>query len=199
MKVIDIIFALICGRVVGWIFVDFAKGFGIEMLWYQRYLFYIFLSFLSLFCLWIAYLLGKKFPFIFQAAKFFLIGAFSAVVDIKIFQLSAWLFSLTIVVSPLIPKAISFLVATFVKYWGNKHWAFENHQKENIKKEVLQFFAVTLIGLVLDVAAFYYFTKMMGPQFEIPVKVWTELSIVFAALAAAIWNFLGYKFLVFKK
>jgi hypothetical protein len=39
----------------------------------------------------------------------------------------------------------------------------------------------------------------MGPQFSIQTKIWEELSIILAALVAAIWNFLGYKFIVFKK
>ena len=116
-----------------------------------------------------------------------------------LFQVSAWVFSLSTMVSPLIPKAISFLVATFVKYWGNKRWAFEKYGEGSIKKEVFQFFIVTLVGLAIDIASFYYFTKILGPQFQTPAKVWTELSIILAALAAASWNFLGYKFVVFKK
>jgi putative flippase GtrA len=105
---------------------------------------------------------------------------------------------LFIIISPLFSKAISFIIATLTKYWANKHWAFEKHEKEGIK-EMAQFFIVTLIGLALDLLAFYYFIKIMGPQFQMPVKVWTELSIILAALAAALWNFLGYKFIVFKK
>ncbi len=199
MKVIDIIFALVCGRVVAWIAADFLKGYGIEITSLYKLLLYYVLPLVSLICLWLAYLIGKKLLFVYQAAKFLLIGAFAAVVDIKIFQLSTWLFSLSIIVSPLIPKAISFLIATFAKYWGNKHWAFEKHGKESIKKEVIQFFTITFVGLALDVASFYYFTKVLGPQFQAPVKVWTELSIILAALSAALWNFLGYKFIVFKK
>jgi len=199
MKVIDIIFALVCGRVVAWIAADFLKGYGIEITVPYRLLLYYALPVFSLFCLWIAFLIGKKLLFIYQVAKFLLIGAFAAVVDIKIFQLSTWLFSLSIIVSPLIPKATSFLIATLTKYWGNKHWAFEKHGKESIKKEVIQFFTITLVSLALDVASFYYLTKVLGPQFQAPVKVWTELSIILAALSAALWNFLGYKFIVFRK
>lgn len=198
MKIIDIIFALVCGRVVAWIAADFLKGYGIEIIGPYRLLLYYALPVFSLFCLWIAFLIGKKLLFVYQAAKFLLIGAFAAVVDIKIFQLSTWLFSLSIIVSPLISKGISFLIATLTKYWGNKHWVFQKHEKEGIK-EMAQFFIVTLIGLGLDLLAFYYFTKTLGPQFQMPIKVWTELSIILAALSAALWNFLGYKFIVFKK
>ena len=198
MKIIDVIFALICGRVVAWIAADFLEGYGIEITGFYSFLLYYIFPLISLLCLWIAFLIGKKFLFVYQAAKHLLIGALAAVVDIKIFQLSAWLFSLVIIISPLVSKTISFLIATLVKFWGNKHWAFEKHEKEGIK-EMAQFFIVTLVGLGLDLIAFYYFVKIMGPQFQMPVDVWTELSIIMAAAAAFLWNFLGYKFIVFKK
>ncbi|MFH1762263.1 MAG: GtrA family protein [bacterium] len=198
MKIIDVVFALICGRVVAWIAADFLKGYGIEIAGLYSLLLYYVLPLFSLFCLWLAFLIGKKFLFVYQAAKHLLIGALAAVVDIKIFQLSAWLFSMVIIINPLVSKGISFLVATLVKYWGNKHWAFEKHEKEGIK-EMTQFFIVTFVGLGLDLAAFYYFIKIMGPQFQMPADVWTELSIILAAAVAFLWNFLGYKFIVFKK
>lgn len=198
MKVIDVIFALICGRVVAWVASDFLKGYGIEISGLYSFLLYYILPLFSLLCLWLAFLIGKKFLFVYQAAKHLLIGALAAVVDIKIFQLSAWIFSLLAIASPMLFKTISFLIATLVKFWGNKHWAFEKHEKESIK-EMAQFFIVTLVGLGLDLAAFYYFVKIIGPQFQMPANVWTELSIILAAIAAFLWNFLGYKFIVFKK
>ena len=143
--------------------------------------------------------IGKKMAFVHQAAKFFLVGALSAVIDIKVYQFSAWIFGLFILISPLISKSISFLAATVVKYGGNKLWVFEKNGKDGIKKEVVQFFTITLIGMIIDVATFYYFTKIVGPQFSMQPKIWEELSIIFAALVAALWNFLGYKHIVFKK
>lgn len=198
MKIVDIIFALICGRVVAWIAVDFLKGYEVDIGIWRWFLLWV-LPIISLFCLWLACLIGKKLLFVFQAAKFFLTGAFATVVDIKIFQFVAWLLSLAITANPLIPKAISFLAATFAKYWGNKYWAFEKNEKEGLNKEIAQFFIVTLAGLALDLGSFYYLINIMGPQFGMPFKVWQELSIILAALVAALWNFLGYKFIVFKK
>jgi putative flippase GtrA len=191
MKKIDLIFAVICGLSVSWLVVDFFDKDG----WIS----FIVLPVFSVIGLWLVELTGRKFLFVHQAAKFFLIGALAAVVDIKIFQLSVWFFSFFIIISPLISKGVSFFVATVAKYWGNKNWAFEKKGKDGIKKEIVQFFAITLIGMLLDISAFYYFTKIMGPQFSMPDKVWTELSIIFSALVAAIWNFSGYKFFVFKK
>ncbi len=198
MKIVDVIFALICGWAVAWIAGDILRGMELEIGWWIWFIHWI-LPITALFGLWITYLLGKKFIFIFQAGKYFLIGAFSAVVDIKIFQLSTLIFGIFALTLPLIAKTISFLMATLVKYWGNKHWAFLKLETDGIIREIIQFFAVTLVGLAIDLSAFYYFTAILGPQYNIPVVVWRDLSIIFAALAAAVWNFAGYKFFVFKK
>ena len=194
-KLQDSIFAGITGFAVAFIFADFLQATKFSV--FAWHLFWIF-PVLSVVCLEIAKQIGKKITFIDEAAKFFLVGAFSAVIDIKVFQFSAWIFGLFILVSPLISKSISFLVATIVKYGGNKIWVFEKNGKDGIKREVVQFLVITLIGMAIDVLAFYCATHFWQPT-AISAKIWTEASIIIAALVAAIWNFLGYKFWVFKK
>ncbi len=186
MKRNDIIFAIICGLSVAWIAIDFFGKYG--------FIFLIILPILSIIGLWLADLIGKKYLFVHQAGKFVLVGSFADVIDIKVFQFLIIFapFSLTI-------KAISFFVATLIKYWTNKHWAFEKPEKDGIKKEIVQFFGVALVGLALNVCSFYCAIEIIGSQFGISVNIWTELSIIFAALVAAVWNFCGYKFIVFKK
>lgn len=199
MKVTDVIFSLICGRVIGFLVGDFLKAWGVDIGFYYHIALWLALPFTSLFCLWIAYLIGKKIPFIFEMAKFVLVGAFATVVDLKLFESLVWLSIVVLPFTIVMAKAISFMVATFLKYWGNKYWAFQKHEKENIKKEVFQFFTITLGSMVIDVIAFYFFVKVVGPQFDIPSAVWLKFSVIFAGITAAFWNFLGYKHYVFKK
>ena len=157
-------------------------------------MFFIILPILSVIGLYLTYLIGKKYIFIRQAGKFVLTGAFADVIDIKVFQLLFLLAPFS-----LLFKAASFIFATFIKYGISKQWTFEKPEKDGMKKEAVQFFTVTMGGLLLNVCSFYYFTKVMGTQFSLPIKTWTELSIILAALVSAVWNFLGYKFIVFKK
>jgi len=199
VKVIDKIFALFCGIIVSQISFDLLKGYGIEI-GYLGWFLYIILPVVSVTCLWFAYLIGKKVLFVFQAAKYFLIGVFVTIVDLKLFEFLVWFSAFLFAESnTIIYKAISFLVSTSIKYWSNKHWAFEKPGKEKMKQEIFRFSIVTIVGLIIDTGSFFYFTKILGPQFGTPTEVWIKLSVIFAALAAAIWNFAGYKFLVFKK
>lgn len=117
-----------------------------------------------------------------QAIKHLIVGAFATLIDLAVFLVLAW-------INPLISKSISFLIATSIKYWGNKHWAFQKPEKDGMLKEALQFFLVTVVGLAIDVASFYYFS----------LYFWQPVSVILAAAVAAFWNFTAYKFLVFKK
>ena len=187
MKRNDIIFAVVCGLAMAWVGIDFFN----KLAW----IFFILLPILSIIGLWICNIIGQRKLFFRQAGRFALTGIFADVVDIKAFQLFA-------LISPayaLVLKGTSFLIAMAIKYLGNKYWAFEKHEKDGMKKEIIQFFLLTMVGLALNVGSFYYFVTVLGPQFSISIKAWTELSIIFAALVAAVWNFLGYKFVVFKK
>jgi len=207
MKVTDVIFALICGRVIGFLVGDFLKEWGIEVGLAYSLVLWVLFPFASLLLLWIAQIIGRKLLFVYQAAKHLLVGAFATVIDLKFFEYLL----LFVMANSLVVKAISFLFSTIIKYWGNKYWAFGRHvtaaggippeggKKDNIKKEMFQFFIITLVGLVIDVGVFYYATKIAEPQFGFPMVIWTKLAVIFAALAAAVWNFIGYKFLVFKK
>jgi len=199
MKFWDIILALLSGRIIAFLLQDLLKELGINSSFYILLTVWLFFPLFSLFCLWISYLIGKKFLFIYQASKFLLVGAVATVIDLKFFELFNFILSYFILVSLLFSKGISFLVATFLKYWGNKHWSFLQHKKENIKQEVTQFFFVTVVGMAIDITAFYIFVNIMGPQYGISEVFWVKISVVFAGIIAAVWNFLGYKFWVFKK
>ena len=112
MKVTDIIFALISGRIIGFLLGDFLREWGIDIGLYWGLLIWIIFPLFSLFCLWVAHGIGKKILFIFQGAKFFLVGAVATIVDLKIFELLAWLFAVTIPFSSIVAKSISFIIST---------------------------------------------------------------------------------------
>jgi putative flippase GtrA len=192
MSKINGLLAVVCGLILAFLVSDFL---GALEDWKVILLIWIGLPLISWLCLWIAWLIGKKYQVAFQVAKHILVGAAATVIDLKLFE------GLLVVLSlnPLAGKALSFLFSTAIKYIGNKHWAFEKHSREGWQKEMGIFFIITLIGLFIDVSVFYSATQVLGPQFAIPAVMWVKLSVLAAAAVAAIWNFLGYKFLVFKK
>lgn len=197
MNKADVIFAILAGEGLAWLASGIVKGYGFEVK-YLSWILAIFLPLLSLFGLWVCYLLGKKFLFIFQVGKFLLIGILATLVDLGVFKLLG-LIILSNGFTQIYFKGTSFLVATFAKYWGNKFWAFEKKEIGGVGKEITQFYIVTLIGMGINVGVFSLVVNSLGPQLGTPQKIWETFGIIFAALVVAVWNFLGYKFIVFKK
>ena len=120
MKVTDAVLALVSGRIIALLMDDFLMEWGIQLGFWQHLIAWILFPFFSLFCLWIAFLIGRKFLFIYQLAKFLLVGAVATIIDLKMYEFLHWSLALLIPVSILMVRGISFLIATVIKFIGNK-------------------------------------------------------------------------------
>ncbi|MSU60399.1 MAG: GtrA family protein [Candidatus Staskawiczbacteria bacterium] len=195
MNKFDGFFSIFCGWTLTFLVRDFLRSGGVHVSFFYGALLWISLPLLSLLCLWIAYQISKKLPFMFQVGKHVLVGTFATVVDAKFFE-----FLLAVIIPlPLVSKGVSFFISTLIKYSGNKYWTFQKNERENWHIEAGKFVAIILVGLAIDVSIFHYLTTILGPQFSINIELWRISSVVASAVVAAIWNFTGDKFLVFKK
>jgi len=201
MKKSDIIIALVTGEIVALFFINLfkellAKGGVISLVFYSLPIVF---PILAVVCLWIAYLMGKTFLFIYQLAKFLLIGALATVFDLGTLSLFLALTGVSSGAAYAVFKGISFIVATVAKYFADKFWAFEKKETENAGKEFGKFFIVTLIGFVVNVGIAYGVVTFVKPMFGLTPENWGIIGGVVATLVTFAWNFIGYKFIVFKK
>jgi len=197
MKKIDIILALVVGEIAAWFFYGILRNLGLEIkfLWL---ILAVLLPVLALAGLWLAWFLGKKLLWIFQAAKFFLIGIIATLVDLGVLNLLILVTGVATGSLFSIFKGISFIVATCSKYAGDKFWAFEKMEKKGMGREFGQFFVVTLVGLFINVGAASLIVNILGSQFGLAPELWANVGGIIAAFVSAVWNFIGYKFIVFK-
>lgn len=93
-------------------------------------------------------------------------------------------------------KSISFLVAVANSYMLNKWWVFE-HEAPMSVKEPLLFVIISAIGFWMNVSisftVFTFFVQEVSAQFAANIGALTGTAVVL------VWNFIGYRFLVFKK
>ena len=159
--------------------------------------------------LFIAQILSKKIPVIWQISKFGVIGILNTLVDWGILALlpvfigisfeSSFLFigALTITYYSLY-KGMSFLIAVVNSYFWNKYWVFEGKRALG-HKEFIQFLVISGIGFFINVGlASAIFITVSG------AGLFTEqqsgiLGAAFATIISMVWNFLGYKLVVFKQ
>jgi putative flippase GtrA len=96
-------------------------------------------------------------------------------------------------------KAISFVVANINSFFWNKYWTFGVKNQSRTSQQFFQFFLVSLIGFAINVIiASVVFSSLTGAgSFTIG-----QAGLIGAAMGSIIglgWNFIGYKFFVFKK
>ncbi|MCH7664236.1 MAG: GtrA family protein [Chloroflexi bacterium] len=96
-------------------------------------------------------------------------------------------------------KGFSFSIAVVNSFFWNKFWTFEKKGTEKSGKEFGVFYLVTGTGFLLNVGIFTLVINVIGPQFGIAPKLWANLAALAAIIAVSMWNFFGYKFIVFKK
>lgn len=198
MKKIDIILSLITGEGVAWLFIWLIQNSPLNLV-FLTYLLPILFPVLAVIGIWIAEMIGKKFLFVYQLAKFLLVGAFFAIFDLIILNLLITWLGITKeeIIKYIIFVTISFIIATTFKYFANKYWAFEQKEKERMEKEFTQFFVITVFSLIIQTVfaslSFKVFTNFVSPILA------GNLGKILGIGIASIWNFLGYKFLVFKK
>jgi len=204
MKKSDIILALSAGIgtaiVFGGIINDLQTDriLGIDPQLINQFLFFV-LPLLAVFGLWVSFVIGKKLAFVPQAAKFLMVGVLATLIDVYVFKGLELVSGLETAFTMATFKAISFATATFVKYWANKFLAFEKEEMKGAAKELAQFFLVTLIAMGINVVVFSFLVKIWTPQFGVALSSWKTISVILSGTAITVINFLGYKFIVFKK
>jgi len=137
-------------------------------------------------------------PIIKQAMKFILVGILNTLIDLGVLNLLIWLSGIAAGPFYSVFKGISFVAAVINSYLLNKFWTFRKKETGGVKREFSQFFIVSVIGFGINVGVASLVVNVIGPQFGISVKLWANIGAVCATFVSMIWNFLGYKFIVFK-
>ena len=196
MKKSDIFAAIIIGEVSAWLVLLVFKNIRLELpFWWGIP---IILPILSLLGMWLASILGKRIFIIYQASKFLLVGILNTLIDLGILNILSLILGITTGFSFSVLKVISFIVAVINSYFWNKFWTFRKKELTEPKKEFTQFFIVSSIGFGINVGIASLVVIVIGPQFGLSEKIWLNIGAITAAFFGMAWNFLGYKFIVFK-
>ena len=206
-KKTDVFSVLILGEIVAWFLFSVLKNLGLDTTASGLvgagiplvFILGVAIPFAALGSLYLLFLINKRFSFMFQLGKFFAVGAANTAVDFGILNFLILISSVASGVAFPLFKAISFIVAVGHSYFWNKFWTFKSKEREKAPREFLQFFIVSIIGLFLNVGIASFFVNLMGPQFGVSEKLWANIGTAGATLLSMVWNFLGYKFIVFKE
>ncbi len=197
IKKSDAVISSIIGFLVGIFFFIILRNLGFTI----NYDWILLIAFppLSFLGMLLASVIGKKFLVVYQAAKFCLTGALNTFVDLGVLNLLIWITGIASGYHYSIFKAISFVVAATNSYLWNKHWTFEKKGSVFSSGEFAKFFGVTFIGFLINVGVASVVVNVIGPQYGLSGEMWANIGAFVAVFFAFVWNFVGSKFIVFKK
>ena len=139
--------------------------------------------------------LGKKVAILWQVAKFGLVGILNTSIDFGILNFLMAATSVTRGIGIIPINAVAVVAAVVNSFYWNKDWVFGQKQGASF----LTFSVVTLIGLGINTAIVFLLTTFIGPIIVDSQALWANLAKVLATIFSMVWNFLGYKLIVFKK
>lgn len=150
------------------------------------------------FAMWIAGLIGRRYSGMFQFAKYGAAGALSAFIDLGILNIFSLIFKVYSGPLILIFNSIGFLIATTNAYFWNRLWVFKKEGEQPNLKEYTRFICVTFTGLLLNTGIVYFLTSIVGAPEGMSEPVWENIAKFGAIIPNVMWNFIGYKFIIFK-
>jgi putative flippase GtrA len=199
MRLKDIYFTVGIGLITGavaWrlvVFLNLPRVYGISYAW----LVLLFPAF-CVFSFLAGLLLSKINKTFLQFARFGIIGASNAFIDYGYLNIliaytgihsGAW-FSVF--------KGISFIVATINSYFLNKYWAFDSGSKPSNHSEIIKFFGISIFAITVNITVASIVVNVINPMWGLSPGIWANVGAITGSIAALIFNFAGYKFLVFK-
>lgn len=144
----------------------------------------------------------NKILLLFQAGKFVIVGVINTAIDFAVLNLLMFATDIAQGAWYAAFKGISFLAAVTNSYFMNRFWTFKGEGQQNKGKEFAQFFVVSCIGFAINVGIASLVVNIIAGQMAslgISAKIWANIGALAATFCSMVWNFIGYKFIVFKK
>ena len=116
--------------------------------------------------------------FLYTFLKFAIVGFSGMLVNFGV----TFLFKEKIGLNKYLSNVIGFVVAATTNYFLHHYWTF-NSQNQQMGKEYIQFFIVSVVGVTIDTFVVY----VLHDKF----KVNFYLSKIFSTGVAMVWNFLA--------
>ncbi len=201
----DVISSLICGIASGLFLIFIVKNPYIEefrgineTIGNLVFLLPLILVFIFVVGLWIVKFISQKIAVLFQMAKFAQVGVLNTLIDFGIFNLLIWITGIISGTGIILLNTLSILVAIINSYFWNKYWTFSK-KGGRIEREFLQFLVISIIGWALNTSIVFLGTTFIEVQLGVSAGAWVNIMKALAVVVSMTWNFLGYKFIVFKK
>ncbi|MBX4187524.1 MAG: GtrA family protein [Candidatus Doudnabacteria bacterium] len=144
-------------------------------------------------------LLQKHRALILQFLRFAVVGVINTAINFAIFNLLIWATGVT--KGPMIVPmtGAAFLAANINSYLLNRKWTFKDNSNGEGAKQFSVYLSVSIVGALINIGCVFLLTTYIPPLLGLSEQLWANLANLVATGLSLIWNFVGYKLIVFKK
>ena len=140
-----------------------------------------------------------KYPFLAQFIKFGMVGFMNTAIDFAVLNFLMWQTGIYEGEWIFLLNVISFAVAVSNSYFWNKYWTFRAKGPAINPLQMGQFLVISLIGVAINSSIVYTLTTYTTPFWGLNKELWANAAKVLATGLTLIWNFIGFRLIVFKK
>jgi putative flippase GtrA len=127
--------------------------------------------------------------------KFAIVGGIGFVIDTGTLTLLVFVFGLSTDKRRLLAKSISFTLAVLSNFFWNRRWTYPESRSKPIQKQLVQFFALNLVGLGINLGVFAFADALLTPLVGHVLALYG--AQVSAVTVAMLWNFLANRFITY--
>lgn len=198
---------LIISYVLGWIIATFVYVIRFSLieevpseliLFFNKFIIFVFIPVLATLAVYFAFKVAKDRRVVRQFSKYALVGCSNLTIDFGILNVLIYLSNRDQGIYYSVFKAVSFVCAIFNSYLWNKFWTFENLDISQAKKQFIKFIIVASVGLLINVVVATIVVNDLRVE-SIPSRIWANVGAFSSLVAVVLWDFLGYKYLVFRE
>src|ERR1700690_892229 len=157
----------------------------------------------------LVYSISRTIPILWQIGKFAVTGVMNVLVDWGVLTSLVFLFrkyfgidSRDLIIAGItfysLYKAVSFIIGNINSYYWNRYWTFGVQTGKKTRAELLQFFIVSAAGFLTNVLVASYVFSSVRLIEGLTIDQRGVVGAAAGSVAGLLWNFLGYKFIVFK-
>ena|SRR5579872_2608287 len=134
-----------------------------------------------------------------QVIRFGVVGAINTVVDLAVLNalIAATGTGRTGAMYALY-KSVAFFCAVLNSYLLNRSWTFQRVALKSPMLEGSQFLFISILGALVNVGSSWYVATYTSPMWGVSTKLWPSVAALVGTAFSLGFNFIGYKFWVFR-
>lgn len=133
-----------------------------------------------------------------QFGRFAVVGVLNTIVDLGVLNVLMFFTGISSGIYFSVFKTLSFLAAVTNSYIWNKRWTFKSSEPVGARVYGL-FIIVSVIGMAINVTTASLIVNFVAPPHGIGPELWANIGATLAIAVSLMWNFLGYRNIVFSK